>query len=206
MKRNTNPRPGATFSLGALAIATALAFAGQPAVAAVVTTLPDAVAQPFSLHSRPVTGPQAFGDGGTYLATNLEGVPTSSFFGYTGSFTFPSGDNWGGGEPFAALGLQTAIMNFSFKDPVAGALAEFIGRALRTRPSRSGPTMRLAGCLNDYRSTPTTRPTARASSASNGRPTTSAASRSRATTSVSVTSPPSRPPPPAPCQNPRPGR
>lgn len=115
-------------SLRACAAVSCLLLAAQPAAAAVVTSLPDGVAREFTLNSRSVKGPQAFGNGATYEATTLTGAAMNSYFGYTGSFTIPSGGagtNWGGGEPFAAVGLTQAIMSFTFDTPVAGALAEF---------------------------------------------------------------------------------
>ncbi|MDZ4373950.1 MAG: PEPxxWA-CTERM sorting domain-containing protein [Phenylobacterium sp.] len=112
----------------AAAVAVGLSLAAQSASAAVITALPGGEAQAFTRNPRPVTGPQAFGDDGTYLVTSLAGVPTSSYLGYTGSFTIPTSGastNWGGGEPFAAVGLSTVIMSFSFADPVAAVLSEF---------------------------------------------------------------------------------
>lgn len=115
-----------SFCLPVAAVAAFAVLAATPAAAAVITSLPDGVAQDFTLNSRRVTAPVKFGDGITYKATNLTGVQTSSYFGYTGGFSFPDGSNWGGGEPFAALGLQHGIMSFTFDDPVSAVLAEFI--------------------------------------------------------------------------------
>ena len=120
----------------ALAAVAGLALSAPSAAAAVITSLPDGEAQAFSLHARPVTGPQSFGNGGTYLATTPTGVNTSSYFGYTGSFTIPSAGgttNWGGGEPFAAVGLNTVVMSFTFDAPVAAALAEFSWSAAKDK-------------------------------------------------------------------------
>lgn len=103
-----------------------LAAAIQPAAAAVVTSLPQGVKQDFPLHPRNVREPVRFGDGITYRATSLSGVQTNSYFGYTGGFSFPDGSNWGGGEPFAAVGLASAIMSFTFDNPVSAVLADFI--------------------------------------------------------------------------------
>jgi len=123
----TSKHPGGLFA--GLALASCL-LAAQPAAAAPVTTLSEATAQAFPLVSAAsVTGPQRFGDGVTYTATTLAGVPTSSRFGSTRSFTFASagtGTNWGGAEPYAAFGLTDGIMNFTFDAPVAGVLAEFV--------------------------------------------------------------------------------
>ncbi|OHB29179.1 MAG: hypothetical protein A2790_17165 [Phenylobacterium sp. RIFCSPHIGHO2_01_FULL_69_31] len=120
-----------SFATGALAacllgVASAFAVAVTPAAAVVITSLPDGVKQEFSLHPRSVRDPIEFGDGVTYQATTLTGAQTTSYFGYTNSFTFPDGTNWGGGEPFAAVGLQSAIMSFTFDDPVSALLANFI--------------------------------------------------------------------------------
>jgi hypothetical protein len=117
----------ATF--GAIAAASSALLTAQPAAAAVITSLPDGVKQEFTRNARQVRGPQAFGDGHAYETTTTTGAETSSYFGYTGSFTFPSGEsgtNWGGGEPFAAVGLTNAIMSFTFDAPVAGVLADFV--------------------------------------------------------------------------------
>ncbi|KQW65915.1 hypothetical protein ASE17_13960 [Phenylobacterium sp. Root77] len=115
--------------IAAMAVAGCLA-AAHPAAAAPVTTLPESVAQAFPLVSAAsVTGPQRFGDGVTYTATNLAGVPTSSRFGSTRSFTFATagaGTNWGGAEPYAAFGLTDGVMNFAFDAPVAGVLTELV--------------------------------------------------------------------------------
>lgn len=118
----------------ALAVAAGLSLTTQSAAAAVITSLPDGEAQAFTRNNRLVTGPQAFGDDGTYLVTTLAGAPTSSYFGYTGSFNIPTSGastNWGGGEPFAAVGLSSVIMSFTFDNPVAAALAEFAWSAAR---------------------------------------------------------------------------
>lgn len=123
------------FSNKAAGLFAGLALAGSllaalPAAAAPVTSLSEATAQAFPVNSAvTVTGPQRFGDGVTYTATTLSGVPTGSRFGSTRSFTFPSGGastNWGGGTPYAAFGLTDGIMNFTFDAPVAGVLAEFV--------------------------------------------------------------------------------
>lgn len=115
--------------IAGLALAGCL-FAAAPATAAPVTSLPEGVAQAFPITSAvSVNGPQRFGDGVTYTATTLAGVPTSSRFGSTRSFSFPSagaGTNWGGGAPYAAFGQADGIMNFTFDAPVAGVLAEFV--------------------------------------------------------------------------------
>jgi len=112
----------------ALAVIGGLALAvARPAAAAVITSLPGGTAVDFPLHSRQVRGQQAFA-GGTYEATASNGAQTSSYFGYTGSFVIPTrggGTNMGGGVPYAAVGLQNAIMSFTFDAPVAAALAEF---------------------------------------------------------------------------------
>lgn len=127
---NTHPVSalGLVATLSAVAAATSVLLAAQPAAAAVVTSLPDGVAREFTRNSKFVRGPQAFGDGATYETTAPNGSEINSYFGYTGSFSIPSGGsgtNWGGGEPFAAVGLTSAIMSFTFDAPVAGALAEF---------------------------------------------------------------------------------
>jgi len=110
-----------------LGVASALAIAAQPAAAVVITSLPGGVKQAFTRHSGQVTKPVTFGDGITYKTTTLNGVQSGSAFGYTSDFTFPDGTNWGrGGEPFAAIGLTSAIMSFTFEDPVSAVLAEFI--------------------------------------------------------------------------------
>ncbi len=120
-----------SFATGALAacvlgMTSSLAVAIQPAQAAVITSLPEGVKQEFTLNPRNVREPVEFGDGITYRATTLTGVQTNSYFGYTGGFSFPDGSNWGGGEPFAAIGLQTAVMSFTFDQPVSAVLADFI--------------------------------------------------------------------------------
>lgn len=115
-------------SLGACAAVACILLAAQPAAAAVITSLPDGVAREFTRNNKFVRGPQAFGAGATYETTTTAGGETNSYFGYTGGFSIPTGGagtNWGGGEPFAAVGLTHAIMSFTFDTPVAGALAEF---------------------------------------------------------------------------------
>jgi hypothetical protein len=109
-----------------LGVTSSLAAAIQPAQAAVITSLPQGVKQEFTLHSGHVRGPVEFGDGITYRATTRAGQQANSYFGYTGGFTFPDGSNWGGGEPFAAIGLATAVMSFTFDEPVSAVLADFI--------------------------------------------------------------------------------
>jgi len=109
-----------------LGMTSSLVVAIQPAAAAVITSLPNGVKQEFTLHPRSVRDPVAFGDGVTYRATTLTGLQTNSYFGYTGGFSFPDGSNWGGGEPFAAIGLTSAIMSFTFDKPVSAVLADFI--------------------------------------------------------------------------------
>lgn len=109
-----------------LGMTSSLAVAIQPAQAAVITSLPEGVKQEFTPHSGNVRGPVEFGDGITYQATTLTGQQANSYFGHTGGFTFPDGSNWGGGEPFAAIGLATAIMSFTFDQPVSAVLADFI--------------------------------------------------------------------------------
>lgn len=109
-----------------LGVTSALAVTIQPAQAAVITSLPEGVKQEFTLHSGNVRGPVEFGDGITYQARTPTGQQANSYFGYTGGFTFPDGTNWGGGEPFAAIGLTTAVMSFTFDEPVSAVLADFI--------------------------------------------------------------------------------
>ncbi|MEW5685848.1 MAG: hypothetical protein AB1942_13095, partial [Pseudomonadota bacterium] len=108
-------------SVAALALLTA-----TPAAAAVITSLPGGVAQAFPINNGNITKPVTFGDGITYKGTTLTGVQTTSAFGRTSGFTFPDGSNWGGGEPFAAFGLQHGIMSFTFDTPVSAVLADFI--------------------------------------------------------------------------------
>ena len=119
---------GALAALALLAAPSGVLVTAQPASAAVVTSLPEGVKQEFTRNTRPVRGPQSFGAGHTYETTTPTGQETNSYFGYTGSFNIPSGGagtNWGGGEPFAAVGLANVIMTFTFDSPVAAALAEF---------------------------------------------------------------------------------
>jgi hypothetical protein len=111
-----------------LSVAAGMSLAAQSATAAVITSLPGGEAQAFTRNNRQVTGPQSFGAGGTYLVTTPTGANTNSYFGYTGGFNIPSGGagtNWGGGEPFAAVGLVSVVMSFTFETPVAAALADF---------------------------------------------------------------------------------
>ncbi|PZQ54046.1 MAG: hypothetical protein DI570_23385 [Phenylobacterium zucineum] len=126
------PRPGGlkhkenpVFRQLCVPVAVAL-LAASPATAAVITSLPDGVKQAFPINNGNVTKPVTFGDGVTYKATTLTGVQTTSAFGRTTGFSFPDGSNWGGGEPFAAFGLQHGIMSFTFDDPVSAVLGEFI--------------------------------------------------------------------------------
>lgn len=112
----------------ALTLAATVGVTAPSASAAVITSLPGGEAQAFTRNTGQVSGPQSFGNGGAYLVTTPGGANTNSYFGYTGSFTIPSGGagtNWGGGEPFAAVGLNSVVMSFTFADPVAAALAEF---------------------------------------------------------------------------------
>lgn len=115
-----------SFCLPVAAIAAFAVMAATPAAAAVITSLPDGVAQAFPVNNQFVRAPVRFGDGITYKATSLTGQQTTSSFGRTDGYTFPDGSNWGGGEPFAAIGLAHAIMSFTFDDPVSAVLAEFI--------------------------------------------------------------------------------
>ncbi len=126
MTHVTSPAPrGRAFSLPGLALAGALLLAAHPASAAVITTLPEGVAQPIVGTNRPnVNHPVAFGDGVTYQAKTSAGEQASSVFGATGTYSFANSGYWSG-TPYAAIGLQTAIMSFSFADPVSAALAEF---------------------------------------------------------------------------------
>jgi hypothetical protein len=61
-----------------------------------------------------------------YESKAISGGGLTSAFGYTQSYTFPDGTNWGGGTPFAAIGLTQGIMSFTFDDPVSAVLSEFI--------------------------------------------------------------------------------
>ena len=112
-------------ALPSLALAGVLLFGGvQPAAAAVIHTLPEGVAQAFPTGNPYASSPRTFGDGVTYNVTTPAGVQTSSQFGATGAYSFAGSGSWSG-TPYAAFGLQSAIMSFSFADPVSAALAEF---------------------------------------------------------------------------------
>jgi len=124
--RNSIPQAGPFAALAGLAISLALSFAAQPAAAAVITSLDGGVARDMPVLNRFGSGEVSFADGVTYESLALTGGGLTSAFGYTGSYTFPDGTNWGGGTPFAAIGLSTGIMSFTFDDPVAAVLAEFI--------------------------------------------------------------------------------
>ena len=115
---------GRAFSLPGLALAGVLLMAAQPAAAAVISTLPQGVAQAFPTGNIYANSPRTFGDGVTYNVKTLAGGQASSHFGATGAYSFSGSDSWSG-VPYAAFGLQSAVMSFSFADPVSAALAEF---------------------------------------------------------------------------------
>jgi hypothetical protein len=95
-----------------------------PAAATVINTLPGGTAQPIPSGQRFVNRPTVFADNVTYHATTLAGVATSSNFGGSTPYSFAGSGSWSG-TPMVAIGLQTAIMSFTFADPVSAALAEF---------------------------------------------------------------------------------
>ena len=125
MTHSIRPAPRGR-ALSSLALAGVLLFGGvQAAAAAVITSLPEGVARSIPASNRPiVNAPVNFADGVTYRVTTLEGTQTSSQFGGTGAYSFAGSNSWSG-TPYAAFGLQSAIMSFSFADPVSAALAEF---------------------------------------------------------------------------------
>ncbi len=115
---------GRAFGLPGLALAGVLLMAAQPSSAAVISTLPQGVAQAFPTGNIYANSPRTFGDGVTYNVKTLAGGQASSHFGATGTYTFNGSGSWSG-VPYAAFGLQSAVMSFSFADPVSAALAEF---------------------------------------------------------------------------------
>ena len=126
MTHMTRPAPrGRAFILPGLALAGVLMLSSvEPAAAAVISTLPEGVAQAFPTGNIYANSPRTFGDGVTYNVKTLAGGQASSHFGATGAYSFSGSNSWSG-TPYAAFGLQTAIMSFSFADPVSAALAEF---------------------------------------------------------------------------------
>ena len=111
-------------TLSACAISAALLCAAQPAAAAVITTLPDAIARDIPKGLKITQNPISFADGVTYQARNAAGLAVSSNFGSTSTYSFANSGQWSG-TPMVAIGLQHATMGFTFADPVSAALAEF---------------------------------------------------------------------------------
>jgi len=122
----TRPAPrGRAFRLPAFALAGVLMLAAQPAAAAVITSLPEGVAQVIDARASPgVSDPVRFGNGVTYDAKKPDGSPAPSLFGATGSISFSNSVVWSG-TPMVHFGARAATMSFTFDDPVSAALAEF---------------------------------------------------------------------------------
>lgn len=90
----------------------------QSAGAATITSLPGGVAQPMPVLNYFGTGPQAFGSGVTWTATN-----TSSVFGLVTGYGFVSNGVWSG-TPMAGTNSNVSSMSFVFASPIAAFLSE----------------------------------------------------------------------------------
>jgi hypothetical protein len=120
---NKSFRTGRATAAMFAAAAIALCVTG-PASAKVITMLPNGVAQAMPAGLQRPNGPLEFTEGVTYDARTLDGVHQSSLFGYTGAYSFAGAGSWSG-TPMASFGISTAIMSFTFADPVSAVLAEF---------------------------------------------------------------------------------
>lgn len=103
------------------ALALTLSAMAQPAAAAVIHDL-DGVARDMPAVNQWATSPQQFGGDVTFTARDPSTGQAGAYFGYTGSFIF--GDTVWSGTPGAMVGYQSAVMSFSFGDPVSAFLAE----------------------------------------------------------------------------------
>src|SRR5690606_29806687 len=93
---------GRSIHLPSLALASVLLLGGvEPAAAAVISTLPEGVAQAFPTGDIYANSPRTFGDGVTYNVKTLAGGQASSHFGATGAYNFTGSNSWSG-VPYAA--------------------------------------------------------------------------------------------------------
>lgn len=126
MTHMTRPaQRGRALRLPALALAGVLMLAAQPAMAAVITTLPGGVAHTIEARIAPgVSDPVRFGDSVTYDAKKPDGSQAPSLFGATGNTNFSNSAMWSG-TPYVTFGARAGTMSFTFDDPVSAALGEF---------------------------------------------------------------------------------
>ena len=105
----------------AFALALAFSAMAQPAAAAVIHDL-DGVARNMPAANQWATTPQQFGGDVTFTAHDPTNGQAGAYYGYTGQFIFK--DTVWSGTPGAMVGYQSAVMSFSFGDPVSAFLAE----------------------------------------------------------------------------------
>ena len=132
--------------LSALALSTVMLCGVTPATAKVITTLPGGVAKAFPTGINRPNSEMSFGNGVTYLARRPDGQLTSSLVGELGAFSFSGSTTWNQGS-MASIGIQTAIMSFTFDDPVSAALAEFNWARQSDGPAITLRAFNAAGAL-----------------------------------------------------------